>query len=50
MTYSFIKGSVNEVDSDHSFVDGVDRVHDDDDGEDYNEKCNTSANHTFHLC
>ena len=48
-TYPFVKSSVNEVDPDHSLVDGVHRVHDDDDGEDEDEKCDSSKNHTFHL-
>jgi hypothetical protein len=45
----FVKSSVDEVDSDHTLVDGVDGVDDDDNGEDQEEEGDSSADRTFHL-
>ena len=44
-----MKSSVDEVDSDHSLVDGVDGVDDDDDGEDEEEEGHAASNRAFHL-
>jgi len=40
---------MDEVDSDHSLVDGVDGIDDDDDGEDQEKKGNSASDRAFHL-
>ena len=40
-----MESPIDEVDSDHSLIDGVDRVDDDDADEDDQKKCTASAYH-----